>query len=269
MANEQNNSADGCATAIGVVFVVIVVLIAAIPKPVWIALGCIALVAALLAVIARMASAVEKRRAEAQEQERVEQEAQQAADKRRREERARQMRQQRIDSLGAKNVARVDAARDAVKRVVASEASRAGWLGEVDFAADIQGITDSFGKAHALRKVAAQLSTLDKPSSDDRRILAEAKSTAADLERAANGRVDLIGRCAHEAQLIDKSLCSERADARTAEQRAELHAKLSAMLYGVEVAPDAAPADSAADAVMARVQAYREIKNQIQQARGT
>lgn len=41
------------------------------------------------------------------------------------------------------------------------------------------------------------------------------------------------------------------------------------MLYGIEAAPGTAPAESSAvDAVMARVQAYRQIKNQIQLARG-
>ena len=39
------------------------------------------------------------------------------------------------------------------------------------------------------------------------------------------------------------------------------------MLYGIEATPDTTPMDSAVEAVMARVQAYREIKNQIQQAR--
>ena len=98
-------------------------------------------------------------------------------------------------------------------------------------------------------------------------ILAEAKTTAANLERAAIERVELIGKCAAEAGLIDESLRTEREDARVAEQRAELHAKLSAMLYGIEVAPDTTPRDSAVEAVMARVQAYREIKNQIELAR--
>ncbi|MDH6199092.1 hypothetical protein M2272_005759 [Mycobacterium frederiksbergense] len=115
--------------------------------------------------------------------------------------------------------------------------------------------------------MADKLSALDKPSVEDRKILGEAKTTAANLERAAIERVELIGKCATEAQLIDKSLRTEREDARVAEQRAELHAKLSAMLYGIEATPDTTPADSAVDAVMARVQAYREIKNQIQQAR--
>jgi hypothetical protein len=155
----------------------------------------------------------------------------------------------------------------AVKEVGASEAARAGWLGDVDFTADIQGITDNFQKAHALRKVAHTLSALDKPSMDDRKIFAEAKTTVANLELAAIERVELIGKCATEARLVDKSLRDEREDARTAEQRAELHAQLSGMLYGIEATPDATPADSAADAVIARVQAYREIKNQIQQVR--
>ncbi|CQD07972.1 hypothetical protein BN970_01536 [Mycolicibacterium conceptionense] len=112
-----------------------------------------------------------------------------------------------------------------------------------------------------------KLSALDKPSAEDRAILAEAKTTAANLERAAIERVELVGKCAKEAQLIDVSLRTEREDARLAEQRAELHAKLSAMLYGIEATPAATQQDSAVDAVMARVQAYREIKNQIQQAR--
>lgn len=108
---------------------------------------------------------------------------------------------------------------------------------------------------------------MDKPSVDDRKILAEAKTTTANLECAAIERVELIRKCATEAHLVDESLRNEREDARTAEQRAELHAKLSAMLYGIEATPDTTPTDSAADAVMARVMAYREIKNQIQQAR--
>lgn len=40
------------------------------------------------------------------------------------------------------------------------------------------------------------------------------------------------------------------------------------MLYGIEATQDVGPTDSAVDAVMARVQAYREIKNRILVARG-
>lgn len=147
-----------------------------------------------------------------------------AAAKREREERARREKQQRIDTFGLQNAKLVESALLAVTQVSASETARAGWLGDVDFSADIKGITDNFQKAHALRGVIDKLSALDKPSVEDRKILAEARTTVADLERTATERVELIGRCATEAQLIDKSLCSEREDARVAEQRAELHA---------------------------------------------
>ncbi|MEZ5131298.1 MAG: hypothetical protein R2763_06150 [Mycobacterium sp.] len=89
--------------------------------------------------------------------------------------------------------------------------------------------------------MSGELSALENPSVDDRRILGEAQSAAADLERAAAERVELIERCATEARLIDESLRNEREDARTAEQRAQLHAKLGSMLYGIKAAPPRCP----------------------------
>lgn len=264
MAKDSN---DGCAGAAGTVIVFVAVLIAAIPKPVWIAIGVVLGVASLVAVVVKLAAAYQERQAEALAQEEAGRAAQAAADKRQREERARTKKQQRITALGAKNAELVESAQTAVKRVAATEAARKGWLGDVDFTPDLQSITDSFQKAHSLRKVADQLSVLDKPSTDDRRILAEAKTTIANLECAALERVELIKKCAVEAGRIDESLRNEREDARTAEQRAELHGQLSALLYGIEATPVPAPGNSAAEAVLARVQAYREIKNQINQAR--
>lgn len=263
----SKDSNDGCANVVGGVIVFIIVVIAAIPKPVWIAIGVIAGVAILVTVIVKLASSFQEGRAEAKARDEARRVAQAASDKQQREARAREEKQQRINALGAKNAELIESAQTAVKRVAATEAARAGWLGDVDFSPDLQNIRVSFQKAHDLRKIANQLSALDRPSADDRRILAEAKSTSANLERAACERVELIAKCAREANLIDDSLRNERKDARTAEQRAELHAKLSAMLYGIEAAPAAAPEDSAADAVLARVQAYREIKNQIKRTR--
>lgn len=69
-----------------------------------------------------------------------------------------------------------------------------------------------------------------------------------------------------EAHLIDESLRREREEVKLAAKREELHGELAAMLYGVEAA-GAVQAESAAEAVMARVQAYREIKGQIERAR--
>jgi hypothetical protein len=227
----------------------------------------IATVLILIALILRAIKNHKVARAVREEQARISRATQAAAAKRREEEKARQEKQQRINNLGQENAEFVECALAAVKQVGASEAARTGWLGDADFTADIQEITANFQKAHALRQVAKKLSALDKPGEDDRRILAEANTSIANLELTAIERVELIVQCAEEARLVDKSLSDERKDAQTAEQRAELHAKLSAMLYGIEAAPNTTPTDSAVDAVMIRVQAYREIKNQIQQAR--
>ena len=196
------------------------------------------------------------------------QEAQETAARKERQQAALMGKKRLSEELGTENAALVESAKAAVKRVVASEAAREGWLGDVDFTADIAGITDSFRKAHELRKVAELLSKLDRPSKDDRKILADARRVIADLSTAATSRIELIQKCAAEAELVDRSLRQERKDAQTAEQRAELHAKLSSLLYGIEAAPSSYSANSAADSVMARVQAYREVKNQIQIARG-
>jgi hypothetical protein len=193
--------------------------------------------------------------------------AQVAAAKRQKERSAFKAKQDFLKSVGEDNAVLIDSARVAVHKVNRSEAAREGWLGDVDFTADVQAITDSFRKAQALRKTAGELSVLSNPSPDDRRIMDEAVTAAANLELAATERVELIGKCATEAQLIDQSLSMERQEARTAEQRAQLHGKLSELLYGIEAAPDAVSGSLAADSVMARVQAYREIKNQIQRAR--
>lgn len=182
--------------------------------------------------------------------------------------REREERQKRERALGPNNAAIVESALIAIQQIAGSEAAREGWLGEVDFSMDVRSVTGNFRKSHELRQIADKLSGLDNPGADDRRILAEATAAVAKLEASGLKRVELIKKCAREARLIDESLRKERADARTAEERAELHAKLSGMLYGIEAIPDTAPVESAAvEAVMARVQAYREIKKQIQLVR--
>ncbi|MCG5433125.1 hypothetical protein LV457_12645 [Mycobacterium sp. MYCO198283] len=252
----SRGSDGGAGKGLAFLVVVVIGLLTMIPKPVWIALGVIAAIVGVVSLAVWAVNAHHERRIAAAERARVEQAAQALA-----------LKQDRIRTLGADNAALVEQAEAAVRQVAASEAARAGWLGDVDFTEDIHAVVDNLRRAHALRNVAAELSALDTPNSDDRRLLAEANTTAAHLEGAAFERVELIGRCAREAALIDESLRTERRNAETAEQRAELHAKLSAMLYGIEATPDTLQRSSAIDAVMSRVQAYREIKQQIYRAR--
>ena len=192
-----------------------------------------------------------------------------AEEQRRIQEQQRDARRRADDAvaLGPRYAVTVENTLKAVRDIRNSEAARAGLLGDVEFDADIRGITDNLKKAHALQKVADTLAALDSPSSDDRKILAEASSTVAKLETAALNRVELVAKCATEAKLVDKSLQDEREEAKTSAQRAELHAELAAMLYGIEATHDTTPTDSAASSVLLRVRAYREIKNQIRLVR--
>lgn len=212
----KKNSSDG---AVGGVLFVLFVLIATVPKPVWIALGVAIGLVVIIWLIHKFVTAEQQRRAAAEEQARVERVAQAAAEKREREAKLRRLKQHRIDTLGKENTARLESALINVRTVTTSEAAKAGWLGDIDFTSDVKGVRENFEKAWALREVTDKLSALDKPSSDDRRILGEAKDTIAKLESAAKKRVELIRKCAKEAELIDKSLQTERDDAHVAEQR--------------------------------------------------
>lgn len=262
-----NDSQDGCARVVAGVVVAIIVLVSLVPKSVWIGLGIAVAVGLVAWASYKGLSALAQRSAAEEERRRAAAEAEAAAAERRRVDAARKAKRLLVQTVGEKNATLVESAKDSVRKVRTSEAARAGWLGDVDFTADIAGITESFRKAFELRKVADQLSALDNPCADDRKILGEARAATDHLEQMAIERVKLIGKCANEAKLIDESLRNERKEARTAEQRAELHAKLSAILYGIESAPAHPLQNATADAVLARVQAYREIKNQIHSAR--
>ncbi|WP_246585242.1 hypothetical protein [[Mycobacterium] fortunisiensis] len=252
-------SSNGSFRSVHLVFLVgVFAFLVQLPMRGWITLGVIAGIVGVIAFSIRAIRAEEHRRtmrAVQVEQIFIGRAAEAAAA----EEKARTVRQQHIETLGVENAALIDSALSALEQLSASEAARTGWLGDIDFAPDIRGITDNFEKAHALRKVANTLSALDKPSDDDRRILAEAKNAIANLERTASERVGSIVKCATEARLIDKTLSDKRKDAKTAEQRAELHAKLSGMLYAIEAAPNTTATDSAIDAVIMRANAFREI----------
>lgn len=118
-------------------------LIALVPKPVWIALGVITVVVLVSWGAYKAVVALEQRTYEAQERARIEQAALAANAKHQREERIRKEKQRRIDTLGKQNAELVESTLSAVKQVAASEAARAGWLGDVDFSADIKGITEN------------------------------------------------------------------------------------------------------------------------------
>lgn len=246
---------SGCVGVFGILLVI--GLIASIPMQVWIGLSGLIVTGLLVWAVTKALPVLEAKKA---------QRAAAAVQRRHDEEAARQ--HQRVVDFGEMNIAQIDLALAAVQRVVDSRAAREGWLGDVDFSVDIQGITDTYARAQQMRRVSGELQALSSPTADDRRLLAEANATATQLEAAATARVDLIRRCGLEAQTIDASLRREDEQTQTAAAREGLHRELNTLLYGVEATSCAAAADSAADRVMARVAGYREVKQQVTQARG-
>ncbi|MGB3304526.1 MAG: hypothetical protein WBA98_17750 [Gordonia sp. (in: high G+C Gram-positive bacteria)] len=259
MSSKKADSNDGCLGMGGLMLLFLVIGgVMMIPKGVWIGLG----VLAGLAVVAWLGVIVFHEVDKRKQVRSVELEKQRKAA-------AIAEKQARTERLGSENARSVDLARSAVEQIVESRAAREGWLGDVDFAADIEGIESDFARAQELRMVANELKDLPEPSPEDRRLLADAVAATDRLENAGRARVALIADCAREAALVDESLSDEDQRARTEEQREELHRRLSTMLYGAEASATESPSESAADQVLARVAGYREIKRQIADTAGT
>ena len=72
--------------------------------------------------------------------------------------------------------------------------------------------------------MAGQLSVLDNPNADDRKLLAEAKTTVATFEAAAFERIELITKCRREAENIDNSRQEREGRPHRRAARAELQA---------------------------------------------
>jgi len=101
---------------------------------------------------------------------------------------------------------------------------------------------------------------IPEPTPDDITMLRDAEKTVKTLRAEAKHRVKILDDCVKQAQEIDRLLDEERKQCRFAEQRDEARRRLAAELYVAEVTPSARESD-AADAVAARVAAFRELKN--------
>ena len=257
MGKKDKNSADEAALfAIGS-FVVMVVggvaaAIAVVPKEVWVGLGILVVVGLMLGLFVWTNGELGKARAATVQREAPAFTLWGKGEK---------DRQRRRELIGPRYAERFNVALKAVEQISKTEAARDGWLGEIDFSADLRCTFDDLQRAIALRRTAKKLSDLAEPSESDLKILKDAKAAASRIDRIAFNRIDLIKKCAREARRIDESLEKERESARTAEQRAQLNGQLYGMLYGIEKAPNVPPADSGAERVMSWVAAYREIEN--------
>jgi hypothetical protein len=169
----------------------------------------------------------------------------------------------RVDSFTKDGLALMTKARTAVSTVRATEAARDGWLGDredLDFSADLTFISEALLQARRIEKVVERSKKIPDPSPEDVVMLRDAEKTMKTLRTDAESRVGSIEDCVKQAREIDRLLAEERRQQEFDKQRAAARRQLAAELHLAEVRSPARHSDTA-DAIAARVQAFRELKN--------
>jgi len=169
----------------------------------------------------------------------------------------------RADSFTKDGLALLQRANSAVDEVNATEAARDGWLGEptdFDFSADVGRISEALLQARRIEKVVERSKKIPDPSPDDVAMLRDAEKTVKTLRAEAKGRVKILDDCVKQAREIDRLLAEERHQQEVDRQREAARRQLAAELFVARVRPSTRDSDTA-DAIAARVQAFRELKN--------
>jgi len=169
----------------------------------------------------------------------------------------------RVDSFTKDGLALMAKARTAVSAVRATEAARDGWLGDqadLDFSADLTFISEALLQARRIEKVVERSKKIPDPSAEDVVMLRDAEKTVKILRTDAKSRVGIIEDCVKQAREIDRLLAEERRQQEFDKQRDAARRQLAAELHIAEVRSPAWHSDTA-DAIAAHVQAFRELKN--------
>ena len=127
-------------------------------------------------------------------------------------------------------------------------------------------IADTLREVIALRTAAAEWAAIPDATADYDRMLRDAQRGATKLETAAAERVKVLRDRASQAERVDQTLRQQREQAAITEQRDDVRSRLDAMIDGVEMTPSGPSSDST-DAVKARVAAFLELKEIIEEQR--
>ena len=169
----------------------------------------------------------------------------------------------RADSFTKDGLALLQRANAAVDNVRATEAARGGWLGEptdFDFSADVGRISEALLQARRIEKVVERSKKIPDPSPDDIAMMRDAEKMVKTLRAEAKSRVRIIDDCVKQARETDRLLGEERRQHEVDRQREAARRQLAAELFVAGVRPSTRDSDTA-DAIAARVQAFRELKN--------
>ena len=172
---------------------------------------------------------------------------------------------QRIAEFGEAGVKLIGRAEDAIERVLASDARRTGWLGQVgerELKHDLSSIEANLRKVAAIRTVVAELSSMRNRTSDDDTTLVAARRSAMELEDAVIRQVRDLEESAEDVERMDETLRLNAEETRLAAERDEVRRRLDAMLSDIEMSPNSTPSE-AAETVKARAAAFREIQQML------
>ncbi len=218
------------------------------------------------ALLGTKSVAIARRDREREEERRQLAEREKRLHERRKRVKQRQRRErERVERLGKDGLKKLVQMKEAVKRIGETEAAREGWLGDtrdVSFGADLQLAEDQLEQIVTLRTKAGKSKRLPHATEADKQMVKEAEAAAKRLETVVRERIRVIEGCARKAEEVDDTLREQRHRADAASQRDELRGQLAAMLAGVELTRGSQPSDSA-DAVVARVEAFHELKDSI------
>jgi len=161
---------------------------------------------------------------------------------------------------------RLRIARAAVRGIVASEAARSGWLGDLeasDFRTDLMNLEEDLRSANQLRYLVKEISSLPNPTAADNAILEEARQKLADLDRRSADRLNLLEKSWARTELLDKTLQKQRENLASDRKREDLHQRMVAALSEIDASPDVT-SSSVAEKIVSLTSAYEEINGPIQ-----
>ena len=170
-----------------------------------------------------------------------------------------------VAEFGKEGVKLIDRAEDAIERILASDARRTGWLGQVgerELKHDLSSSKANLRKATAIRTVVAELSSMRNRTSDDDRTLVAARRSAKELEDAVIRQVRDLEESAEDVERMDETLRLNAEEARLAAERDEVRRRLDVMLSDIEMSPNSTPSE-AAETVKARAAAFREVQQML------
>ncbi|WP_143695104.1 hypothetical protein [Williamsia sp. 1135] len=154
----------------------------------------------------------------------------------------------------------VEKARSAVAVITSSEAATGGWLGDIDFTADLFWIASSAVEASAMQELITKL----KPSrrASDKQAVSAGKVWLDARRKKLDERVKLLEDAAKHARAVDERLRRQQeASARLAlrDEESARMAGLRTRLVGNERPNLVEPSNEAVEAIRARAEAFYDV----------